>query len=103
MTVLAFILIIKHRRWNKAAEFALDQFGQFQRRAIFQPRPTIWTPTIAVAQQLFRQHPPHDAVAVNEEVDQRRRHMDADHHQQRPLHHLMPAVDRLPGGRIFGS
>jgi len=30
--------IIKHRRRHKTAEFALDQFGQFQRRAIFQPR-----------------------------------------------------------------
>ena len=31
------ILIIKHQRRNEAAEFALDQFGQFERRAIFQP------------------------------------------------------------------
>ena len=30
--------IIKHRRRNEAAEFALDQFGQLQGRAILKPR-----------------------------------------------------------------
>ena len=37
LTGLNQFLIIKHQRRNEAAEFALDQFGQFERRAIFQP------------------------------------------------------------------
>src|SRR5436305_220009 len=30
-------LIRKHRRWDEAAELAFDQFGESQRRAVFQP------------------------------------------------------------------
>ena len=51
-----------------------------------------------VAVSLSRQHPLHDAVAVNEEMDQRRRHMEADQRQQRPFQRLVPAVDKLAGG-----
>jgi hypothetical protein len=40
---------------------------------------------------LSGQHPLHDAVAVDEDVDHRCRHMNADQHQQRPSHGLMPA------------
>jgi acyl-CoA dehydrogenase len=52
-------------------------------------------------EQSSRQHPLHDAVAVDEDVGQRRRDVDADHHQQRPLRRLMQAVDRLSRRRIF--
>src|SRR5215217_2654933 len=31
--------VVKHRRRDEAAEFALDQLGQFQRRTVFQPWP----------------------------------------------------------------
>src|SRR5947207_5767555 len=43
-------LIIKHRRWNEAAEFTLDQFGQPQRRTVFQP----WADDLHADRQALR-------------------------------------------------
>src|SRR5882757_4166520 len=58
---------------------------------------------VSTGECLSRQHPLHDAVAVDEEVGQCGRQVETDHHQQRPFHRLMQSIDYLSRCRIFRS